>query len=161
MRLNRRPLDGGGCHTDNADKSRRSGLTVSGEGGADARARPAIALEIRHIQSVPPWHEECRLTTRKWSDPRKREAAAPMEVVNMRSDTVVFDLEDERLHVVQRVVLPAQSPVTEVSLAGITRIRNAGPAPVIVNTDEGFVTLQPNETLLVTPTLTALIVLEE
>jgi hypothetical protein len=58
-------------------------------------------------------------------------------------------------------VLPAQSPVTEVSLAGITRIRNAGPAPVIVNTHEGFVTLQPNETLLVTPPLTALIVLEE
>ena len=83
-----------------------------------------------------------------------------MEVLNMRSDTVVFDLEDELLRVVQRVVLPAQSPVTEVSLAGITRIRNAGPAPVIVNTDEGFVSLQPNETLLVTPTLTALIVLE-
>ncbi len=84
-----------------------------------------------------------------------------MEVLNMRSDTVVFDLEDELLRVLQRVVLPAQSPVTEVSLAGITRIRNAGPAPVIVNTHEGFMTLQPNETLLVTPTLTALIVLEE
>jgi hypothetical protein len=83
-----------------------------------------------------------------------------MEVLNMRSDTVVFDLEDALLRVVQRVVLPAQSPVTEVSFAGITRIRNVGPAPVIVNTDDGFVTLQPNETLLVTPTLTALIVLE-
>ena len=28
----------------------------------------------------------------------------------MRSDTVVFDLEDELLRVVQRVVLPAQKP---------------------------------------------------
>jgi hypothetical protein len=84
-----------------------------------------------------------------------------MDVWNMRSDTVIFDLEDELLRIVQRVVLPAQSPVTEVSLVGNTRIRNAGPAPVIVNTHEGFATLQPNETLLVTPPLTALIVLEE
>ncbi len=65
-------LGGGGRHTDDADKSRRSGLTVSGEGGADVRARPAIALEIRHIQSVLSWHEECPLTNRKWSDPREK-----------------------------------------------------------------------------------------
>jgi hypothetical protein len=79
----------------------------------------------------------------------------------MRSDTVVFDLEDRLLRVLRRVVLPTQSPVAEISLVGVARIRNAGAATVTVNTRGGLATLRPNETFLVEPDLTALIVLEE
>ena len=81
-----------------------------------------------------------------------------MEVLNMRSDTVVFDLEDRLLRVVRRVVLPTPSPVVEISLVGVARIRNAGPSEVTINTRGGLATLRPNETFLVEPDLTALIV---
>jgi len=71
-----------------------------------------------------------------------------MQARNMRGDSVVFDLEDNVGRVVRREVLPAQSPMTEISLVGGAWIRNAGQTEVkITHTAGGFATLRPGDTL--------------
>jgi hypothetical protein len=83
-----------------------------------------------------------------------------MQALNMRSDAVAFDMETRLLNVVQRVVLPGQSQVMEISLEGVARIRNASMAEIeiILNPDARLVTLKPGEALPVEQSIATLIV---
>ena len=84
-----------------------------------------------------------------------------MQAVNMRTDVVVFDLENRFLVPVGRVVLPGQAPPVEVSLGGVARLRNAGLSQITlkVKAKEGLVTLRVGEALPVEPDLMDLIVI--
>lgn len=83
-----------------------------------------------------------------------------MHAWNKRSDAVAFDIETRLLNVVQRVVLPAQSQVMEISLMGVARIRNASMAEIeiILNPDDRLVTLKPGEALPIKQSIASLIV---
>ena len=82
-----------------------------------------------------------------------------MQVVNMRTDVVVFDLENRFLVPVGRVVLPGQAPPVEVSLGGVARLRNAGLSQITLKVKEGLVTLLVGEALPVERDLMDLIVI--
>lgn len=83
-----------------------------------------------------------------------------MHAWNRRSDAVAFDIETRLLNVVQRVVLPGQSQVMEISLVGVARIRNASMAEIeiIFNPNDRLVTLKPGEAFPIKQGIASLVV---